>query len=71
MNERASKGKRRLSPARSDRELLSACLKGDAVAWEALVVRYQRLIYSTRIKLPADQALPDQQQAALWMVSSR
>jgi len=35
----------------SDRELLVACLKGDPAAWEALVVRYQRLIYSIPIKI--------------------
>ena len=35
----------------SDRELLVACLKGDTAAWEALVVRYQRLIYSIPIKI--------------------
>jgi RNA polymerase sigma factor (sigma-70 family) len=51
MNRRASKGKRDPSPARSDRELLSACLQGDAAAWEALIARYQRLIYSIPIKL--------------------
>src|SRR5215216_1284226 len=30
----------------SDRSLVAACLKGDNAAWEALIVRYQRLIYS-------------------------
>ena len=30
----------------SDRDLVAACLKGDNSAWEALIVRYQRLIYS-------------------------
>lgn len=34
----------------SDRELVAACLENDAVAWEALVLRYQRLIYSIPIK---------------------
>ena len=39
-------------PARhSDRELLVGCLKGDSAAWEALIVRYQRLIYSIPIKM--------------------
>lgn len=30
----------------SDAELVLACRKGDAAAWEALVARYQRLIYT-------------------------
>jgi RNA polymerase sigma factor (sigma-70 family) len=33
-----------------DREIISACLKGNQEAWEALVLRYQRLIYSIPIK---------------------
>ncbi|MEN3335422.1 MAG: hypothetical protein V7641_4787 [Blastocatellia bacterium] len=51
MSKRASQGKRDPSPARNDRALLSACLQGDAAAWEALIARYQRLIYSIPIKL--------------------
>jgi RNA polymerase sigma factor (sigma-70 family) len=38
-------------PPKNDRELLTLCLKGDAVAWEALLARYQRLIYSIPIKM--------------------
>lgn len=34
-----------------DRVLLNACLNGDSAAWETLIVRYQRLIYSIPIKL--------------------
>ena len=30
----------------SDRELLLACRRGDQAAWESLVRRYQRLIYT-------------------------
>jgi RNA polymerase sigma factor (sigma-70 family) len=33
-----------------DRHLIAACLEGDAGAWEALIVRYQRLIYSIPLK---------------------
>jgi DNA-directed RNA polymerase specialized sigma24 family protein len=29
-----------------DRALVEACLGGDSEAWEALILRYQRLIYS-------------------------
>ncbi|HKQ07808.1 MAG TPA: sigma-70 family RNA polymerase sigma factor [Blastocatellia bacterium] len=35
---------------RTDRELIAACLAGDAAAWEALVARYQRLVYSIPLK---------------------
>ena len=43
---------------REDKELIAACLEGDAEAWEALIVRYQRLIYSIPLKarLSADDA---------------
>jgi RNA polymerase sigma factor (sigma-70 family) len=33
-----------------DRELIAACLDDDAKAWETLILRYQRLIYSIPIK---------------------
>ncbi|MEW6206837.1 MAG: sigma-70 family RNA polymerase sigma factor [Acidobacteriota bacterium] len=35
---------------REDRELVAACLEGQHQAWEALITRYQRLIYSIPIK---------------------
>src|SRR5215212_9720858 len=43
---------------RDDRQLVVACLEGDSAAWEALIARYQRLIYSIPIKsrLSADDA---------------
>jgi RNA polymerase sigma factor (sigma-70 family) len=34
----------------SDRELIAACIDNDAKAWETLILRYQRLIYSIPIK---------------------
>jgi RNA polymerase sigma factor (sigma-70 family) len=34
----------------SDPELVTMCLKGDALAWEALILRYRRLIYSVPVK---------------------
>jgi RNA polymerase sigma factor (sigma-70 family) len=42
----------------TDRELLNACREGDESAWEALVERYQRLIYAIprRAGLNEDQA---------------
>jgi RNA polymerase sigma factor (sigma-70 family) len=43
---------------REDRDLVAACLAGDAAAWEMLVARYQRLVYSIPMKarLSADDA---------------
>jgi RNA polymerase sigma factor (sigma-70 family) len=43
---------------RQDRDLVAACLAGDASAWETLVARYQRLVYSIPMKarLSADDA---------------
>ena len=38
-----------------DSELIDACLKGTGQAWEALLVRYQRLIYS----IPLRYGLPE------------
>ncbi len=34
----------------SDSELVTACLENDALAWETLIRRYQRLIYSIPVK---------------------
>jgi RNA polymerase sigma factor (sigma-70 family) len=41
-----------------DRELIAACLSGEHWAWETLISRYQRLIYSIPLKsrLSADDA---------------
>jgi RNA polymerase sigma factor (sigma-70 family) len=42
-----------------DRTLVDACLKGDSQAWETLILRYQRLIYSIPIRAgfsPVDAA---------------
>ena len=35
----------------SDRELVEACLSDNSAAWEALIRRYERLIYSVPIRL--------------------
>lgn len=42
----------------SDAELVRACIRGEAAAWEALITRYERLIYSiSRAQhLTADEA---------------
>lgn len=38
------------SPGRDDRALVEACLGGESEAWEALILKYQRLIYSIPIR---------------------
>lgn len=38
-----------------DRALAAACLEGDHSAWEALITRYQRLIYSIPIRARLSQ----------------
>src|SRR5262252_2707557 len=55
---------------RPDRELVAACLDGDSSAWEALIVRYQRLIYSIAVKmgLPSDDAADVFQSICLRLV---
>ncbi len=52
---------------RSDPELIAACLDGDGEAWEALVQRYKRLIYSIPFKwgLPREDAMEIFQ--AVWL----
>ena len=34
----------------TDTELISMCLQGDSRAWEALILRYRRLIYSIPVR---------------------
>jgi RNA polymerase sigma factor (sigma-70 family) len=41
----------------SDEELLLACRRGDAAAWEALVGRFQRLIYAVARRAGLDEDL--------------
>jgi RNA polymerase sigma factor (sigma-70 family) len=38
------------SSIRSDRELIAACLAGDAVAWDALIERYQGFIFALSLR---------------------
>jgi RNA polymerase sigma factor (sigma-70 family) len=40
----------------SDPELVSMCLKGDGHAWEALIIRYRRLIYSVPVRFGFEEA---------------
>jgi RNA polymerase sigma factor (sigma-70 family) len=41
---------------RSDNELVAACLTGEAAAWEALILRYQRLIFHIPLRMGFGQA---------------
>ena len=41
--------------AQSDEELLRACRRGDEAAWEALVRRYQRLVYAVPRRAGLDE----------------
>jgi RNA polymerase sigma factor (sigma-70 family) len=47
---------------RSDTELLRACRKGQETAWEALVKRYQRLIYA----IPRRAGLDEEEAAEIF-----
>ncbi|MEO6334484.1 MAG: sigma-70 family RNA polymerase sigma factor [Pyrinomonadaceae bacterium] len=47
---------------RSDAELIRECRRGDQAAWEALVARYQRLIYA----IPRRAGLNDEQAADVF-----
>lgn len=40
---------------RDDRQLIAACLEGEPAGWEALICRYQRLIYSIPLKARLSQ----------------
>ena len=46
----------------SDEELLLACRRGDEAAWEALIKRYQRLIYA----IPRRAGLDEEQSAEVF-----
>jgi RNA polymerase sigma factor (sigma-70 family) len=41
--------------ASADSEIIKACLQGSSAAWEALIKRYQRLIYSLPLKARLSQ----------------
>jgi len=55
-----------------DKELIAACLDGNREAWEALILRYQRLIYSIPIKtrLSPDDAADVFQSVCLKMMEN-
>lgn len=55
-----------------DKELIAACLDGNRDAWETLIVRYQRLIYSIplKIRLSTDDAADVFQSVCLKMMEN-
>ena len=52
---------------KTDHELIQACIEGDGEAWEILVNRYKRLVYSIPFKygLPREDAMEVFQ--AVWL----
>jgi RNA polymerase sigma factor (sigma-70 family) len=46
--------------SRHDRSLVAACRRGDAGAWERLIRRYRRLIYSIPVSYRLDADLADE-----------
>jgi RNA polymerase sigma factor (sigma-70 family) len=58
MTDQATREASETLAVREDGELIAACLAGDQNAWEALIARYQRLIYSipVRSRLSTDDA---------------
>jgi len=55
---------------RSDAELVAMCLNGDAEAWETLLRRYRRFIYSIPVKFglqPDDAADVFQMVCVKWI----
>ncbi len=55
---------------RPDPELVAMCLQGDAEAWEALITRYRRLIFSVPVRFgfPAADASDVFQQVCLKLI---
>lgn len=41
--------------AAADAELVARCLRGDAAGWQALVMRYQRLVYAVACRTGLDE----------------
>ena len=55
MLKRSKEAEGRRHMERSDKDLLLACRRGDERAWEALVARYQRLIYTVPRRAGLDE----------------
>lgn len=53
--------------ASADRNLVRACLGGDQGAWDALVERYQALVYSIILELDEGREDPAAQFAMVWL----
>jgi len=53
---------------RTEAELVAACLAGEARAWEALLERYGRLIWSVALRLGASHAEAEEVFQRTWVV---
>ncbi len=53
----------RLSPA----ELIAACRAGEAAAWDALIARYQRLVYTIPLRYGLTSAEADDVFQSVWL----
>jgi RNA polymerase sigma factor (sigma-70 family) len=52
--------------AQTDADLIAACREGDEHAWDALVARYERLVYTVPIRYGLSQAEADDVFQAVW-----
>lgn len=50
-----------------DADLISACREGDAGAWDALVTRYERLVYTIPFRYGLPQSEADDVFQSVWM----
>ena len=50
----------------SDAELIAACRKGEAGAWDALVARYERLVYTIPFRYGLPQSEADDVFQSVW-----
>lgn len=53
---------------RSDEELITACLAGDQAAWDTLVGRYERLVYTVPIRFGLTQVEVEDVFQTVWLL---
>ncbi len=52
---------------RSDAQLIAACRAGDAAAWDALVARYERLVYTIPLRYGLSRTEADDVFQTVWL----
>ena len=57
----------RVVEIRVDSELVDRCIRGDQTAWRALVLRYERLVYSVALALCPDMEDASDIFQQVWM----